>query len=569
MFVGAPLVGEKMRNRKTPATILALFWIAIACNDHGLIPLDRAIDVIRHDFFVQTETNKVDILWIIDNSSSMCQEQNALTENFDAFIEGLAGINADFRLAVTTTDMDPNAGDLGRFRDAPRRVGAECSAAEDNCPTLFNPDQSDADDNGIGDACEGDDDGDGVDDHLDNCVAISNPGQEDADGNGLGDACESASDRDSDGDGVMDNLDNCALVFSQNQNDADGDGVGDACEGDLDGDGAVDPNPLDCPDSIGPVLDSIDYQTDPENPTAGLHINQLQNDFRCIATVGTQGSGFEKGLSAMQAALSDAVNADFRRQDAWLVIIFVTDENDCSDNNALELHSGSDCEYKRDDLVPVENFIDFLLNFEGMENGERILVAGIIGPDDGIRYDAPSMPSPSCSNPEIGDAYGGYRYEQLIDAFGERGVEANICHDDFDVALDSIARVIRANLATKCLRRQPPICERSLDCPTGETCTDPGDVGGINVCSGFSVSVEMLFGGDADWTDLVGSVMITEPESGNRVPENPDADFAIDFEASSCTSGIGIEFTEGNAPGPDDEFRVSYPISLDATPLPL
>jgi Ca2+-binding RTX toxin-like protein len=61
---------------------------------------------------------------------------------------------------------------------------------EDNCPQTANPDQEDADLNGIGDACEPPDgDGDGVSDVSDNCPATFNPDQADANGDGLGDAC--------------------------------------------------------------------------------------------------------------------------------------------------------------------------------------------------------------------------------------------------------------------------------------------------------------------------------------------------------------------------------------------
>jgi len=61
----------------------------------------------------------------------------------------------------------------------------------DNCPAIPNPDQTDSNSNGIGDACEADRDGDTIIDVSDNCPTTSNPDQTDSDGDGIGDACES------------------------------------------------------------------------------------------------------------------------------------------------------------------------------------------------------------------------------------------------------------------------------------------------------------------------------------------------------------------------------------------
>ncbi len=166
----------------------------------------------------------------------------------------------------------------------------------DNCPSTFNPSQSDCDGDGLGDACTSDWDGDG---HIcadpcpfdptnvdtdgdgycddgdasgdpgdnpcapgmtpgsacdDSCENASNPGQTDWDGDGIGDACDNCPTNpnpgqsdcdgngtgdacepifsDADGDDVDDICDNCPFMGNPGQSDCDGDGTGDACDPD-------------------------------------------------------------------------------------------------------------------------------------------------------------------------------------------------------------------------------------------------------------------------------------------------------------------------------------------------
>ncbi len=53
----------------------------------------------------QKGPGKVDILWIIDTSGSMSEEQQGLAANFNAMITQLTNAGHDFQTAVTTTDV--------------------------------------------------------------------------------------------------------------------------------------------------------------------------------------------------------------------------------------------------------------------------------------------------------------------------------------------------------------------------------------------------------------------------------------------------------------------------------
>ena len=133
---------------------------------------------------------------------------------------------------------------------------------QDNCPEVSNPDQTDADEDGIGDVCDSDLDGDGVENGDDDYPNDSSE-HTDTDGDNIGDNADvdddndgstirmtffpldasetldtdgdgigNNADADDDGDGITDTMDNCQFVVNPDQSDADGDGIGTACDGD-------------------------------------------------------------------------------------------------------------------------------------------------------------------------------------------------------------------------------------------------------------------------------------------------------------------------------------------------
>jgi M6 family metalloprotease-like protein len=126
--------------------------------------------------------------------------------------------------------------------------------AIDNCPGLFNPDQSDDDQDSVGNVCDNcpdsantdqaDADGDGVGDKCDICPGYND--YDDGDSDGVPDGCDLCigfdDDLDVDYDDVPDSCDNCPVVYNPNQIDSDTDGIGDLCDyvcGDANGDSQV------------------------------------------------------------------------------------------------------------------------------------------------------------------------------------------------------------------------------------------------------------------------------------------------------------------------------------------
>ncbi len=215
-----------------------------------------------------------------DDNDGVSDANDASPTNPDADSDGAfdgvdncpAISNSDQR----NSDQDTNGGDVCDTDDDNDSV----ADGSDNCPLISNANQLDTDSDAKGNVCDNDDDGDGVDDsadafplnaaesadtdkdgignNADNCPAVGNANQTNTDGDSQGNACDTDDDNDglsdtdegtrgtnplladTDSDTVNDGADNCGLLSNTDQLDTDRDNSGNVCDSDDDGDAVAD-----------------------------------------------------------------------------------------------------------------------------------------------------------------------------------------------------------------------------------------------------------------------------------------------------------------------------------------
>lgn len=90
------------------------------------------------DQFTQLAGPKADILWVIDNSCSMYDEQARLVDNLGQFVNYADSLNSDYQMGVTVTDgMSSQAGKLEFCYPHPRVVAHTYSRRDEAFSCLF------------------------------------------------------------------------------------------------------------------------------------------------------------------------------------------------------------------------------------------------------------------------------------------------------------------------------------------------------------------------------------------------------------------------------------------------
>jgi hypothetical protein len=157
--------------------------------------------------------------------------------------------------------------------------------------------------------------------------------------------------------------------------------------------------------------------------------------------VGTLGSDKERGLQAAYHALTDPdaldYNDGFLRSEAVLALMFVSDENDCSDDNFLDDdQAGSLCYDIKDKLVATAEYIRLFQSVKGI--GGRVVASTIVGPEV----------AEGCTA-----SWPGKRYITLANELD--GVNGNICDADYNAVMDDIGARITAPQRTFYLSYNP------------------------------------------------------------------------------------------------------------------
>ncbi|HUS32526.1 MAG TPA: vWA domain-containing protein [Kofleriaceae bacterium] len=145
--------------------------------------------------------------------------------------------------------------------------------------------------------------------------------------------------------------------------------------------------------------------------------------FSCLANVGTGGPSDEMPLGAVRDAfedrMADGTNMGFRRSDALLGVVILTDEEDCSYEHSVNLSfSESLCENQ---MEPVANYKSFLDTYAG--GPTRWATAIIAGKGPG-----------ACSS-SFGDAQEATRLVQFKGLVGTNAIMSSICDGDLSLGL--------------------------------------------------------------------------------------------------------------------------------------
>jgi hypothetical protein len=317
------------------------------------------------------------------------------------------------------------------------------------------------------------------------------------------------------------------------------------------------------------------------------YTGSLATAFSAIASLGAGGCGFEQHIEAAKRALNNnAANAGFLRPNAYLALIFIQDEDDCSiahstllgsdtttlgplqsfrcnrfghvcaqggqDSNAMNQVGPKGGCTSNDNSAYLTKVGDYVSFFKGLKSDPaNVIVAGIAGPTTPYEVETRSPPgggtaipavAHSCSyqganGPEVADP--SVRLKQFLDQFPNRSTFSTICQQDLSGALIQIAQLLRTVIGSPCIEG------KLAD-------VDPDTAGPQYDCS---VSDVRNFGkANQSETVLPQCNNLNAPASSTNKPC-----WAIEVDMMNCMEGdhLTLKVERNEAPAPDTHV-ISY-----------
>jgi hypothetical protein len=353
--------GSSIRMLVVWAMMAGLLCVVAGCNTHPVEYAELTGEFEREINAGGSSSAALDVLWVIDNSSSMCQEQNALGSQFEQFIGTLEERNADFHISVTTTQPE-NPG----FRVDPIAVHGEIQSQP--YPRIPNTSEckfaydEQGQPQGPGNASNQWGNFQPIRNHIQKALnCTKNPEQQKQNFRDKGLYEENSSGKPVE---PSDKKLACATGNDQACNAMSDQSLAMEIDDSINsGDGRPFlPTPFFDDEQESPYIDipKVLRASDYRASDGTLQTQKLRQDFACMSFVGLYGSTFEAGLSSARTAVSlektggasdlnaeeqnaldpdddgtsefdtEAPNHGFLRKDARFATIFVSDENDCS-----------------------------------------------------------------------------------------------------------------------------------------------------------------------------------------------------------------------------------------------
>jgi hypothetical protein len=326
------------------------------------------------------------------------------------------------------------------------------------------------------------------------------------------------------------------------------------------------------------------------------YTGSLDAAFSAIASVGVNGCGFEQHLEAAKRALdNNPSNAGFLRPNAYLALVFLQDEDDCSmahstllgnDTGTLgplqsfrcnrfghvcqtggqnsdqmnQIGPKADCASNDNSayLTKVSDYVDF---FKGLKSDPaNVIVAAIAGPT--TPYEVELRPPPnggtaipqiahSCSynganGPEVADP--SVRLKQFLDSFPNRSTFSTICQQDLSGALVQIAQLLKVVLGSPCIDGKLADVDPDTDGPQYDCSVS--DVTNYGQPNQMETVLPQCNGSQPDYMD-----------STNK----PCWSIQTDEMNCSANDHLTLKVVRDQAP-PDNAHVISYCVTVAETP---